>query len=108
MRTKLSELISTIDQYNGIGEYTDKNEYDDQFAVDSEIEDCPGQATLSENRTRQLIHNILNEDKPNSTSHQPECYVKSFETFISEQKGTPSNVQSYMGELDDEDDWEEE
>ena len=39
----------------------------------------------------------------------PECYVKSFDTFIDEQKGTPSNVQSYMDELDDEDDvWEEE
>lgn len=44
-----------------------------------------------------------------STIDNSYSYVMSFDRFINEQKGTPSNVQSYMGELDDEDDdWEEE
>ena len=114
MRIKLSELISTIDQYNGMGEYIDKYAVGDQVLVDSETQGGQTTATVSESRTQQLIQYILREDKqsPNSeqpNGYKPKCYVKSFDTFIDEQKGTPSNVQSYTDELDDEDDdWEEE
>ena len=64
MRIKLSELISTFDQYNGIGEYTDKYEDGDQVLVDSETQGGPTKATVSESRTQQLIQYILREDKP--------------------------------------------
>lgn len=114
MRIKLSELISTIDQYNGVGVYIDKYEVGDQVIVDSETQGGQTTATVSESRTQQLIQYILREDNQNpklepQNGYKPECYVKSFDTFLKEQKGTTSNVQSYMGELDDEDDdWEEE
>ena len=113
MRIKLSELISTIDQYNGMGVYIDKYEVGDQVLVDSETQGGQTTATVSESRTQQLIQYILREDNQNpklepQNGYKPECYVKSFDTFLKEQKGTTSNVQSYMGELDEDDDWEEE
>ena len=56
---------------------------------------------------------MLNENNTKDTGRispvdNPYSYVMSFDRFINEQKGTPSNVQSYFGCLDDEDDLEEE
>ena len=56
---------------------------------------------------------MLNENNIKDTARIspldiPYSYVMSFDRFINEQKGTPSNVQSYFGCLDDEDDLEEE
>lgn len=114
MRLKLSEILSTIDQFNGTGEYRGQYEGGEQVDINTDLPDEPKQAKVSEG-VEQIITDMLNENNTKDTSRispidNPYSYVMSFDRFINEQKGTPSNVQSYMGELDDEDDedWEEE
>ena len=113
MRTKLSEILSSFDQYNGIGEYSDKFKDGDKMDIRTSMPDIPEIATISESEQR-TICDLLKENNIKGTARislldNSYSYVMSFDRFINEQKGTPSNVQSYMGELDDEDDdWEEE
>ena len=114
MRLKLSEILSTIDQFNGTGEYRGQYESGEQVDINTDLPDEPKQAKVSEG-VEQIITDMLNENNIKDTARIspldiPYSYVMSFDRFINEQKGTPSNVQSYMGELDDEDDedWEEE
>ena len=112
MRLKLSEILSTIDQFNGTGEYRGQYEGGEQVDINTDLPDEPKQAKVSEG-VEQIITDMLNENNTKDTARIspldiPYSYVMSFDRFINEQKGTPSNVQSYMGELDDEDDedWE--
>lgn len=114
MRLKLSEILSTIDQFNGTGEYRGHYEGGEQVDINTDLPDEPKQAKVSEG-VEQIITDMLNENNIKDTARispldNSYSYVMSFDRFINEQKGTPSNVQSYMGELDDEDDedWEEE
>lgn len=113
MRLKLSEILSTIDQFNGTGEYSEQYEGGELVDINTDLPDEPKQAKISEG-VEQIITDMLNENNTKDTGRispidNPYSYVMSFDRFINEQKGTPSNVQSYMGELDDEDDdWEEE
>ena len=112
MRLKLSEILSTIDQFNGTGEYRGQYEGGEQEDINTDLPDEPKQAKVSEG-VEQIITDMLNENNIKDTARIspldiPYSYVMSFDRFINEQKGTPSNVQSYFGCLDDEDDLEEE
>lgn len=112
MRLKLSEILSTIDQFNGTGEYRGQYEGGEQVDTNTDLPDEPKQAKVSEG-VEQIIMDMLNENNTKDTSRishidNSYSYVMSFDRFINEQKGTPSNVQSYFGCLDDEDDLEEE
>lgn len=113
MRLKLSEILSTIDQFNGTGEYSEQYEGGELVDINTDLPDKPKQAKVSEG-VEQIITDMLNENNIKDTCRISPLdnlysYVMSFDRFINEQNGTPPNVQSYMGELDDEDDdWEEE
>lgn len=112
MRLKLSEILSTIDQFNGTGEYSEQYEGGELVDINTALPDEPKQARVSEG-VEQIITDMLNENNIKNTGRKsllenPYNYVMSFDRFINEQKGTPPNVQSYMGELDDDDEWEEE
>lgn len=112
MRLKLSEILSTIDQFNGTGEYSEQYEGGELVDINTDLPDAPKQAKVSEGVV-QIITDMLNENNTKDTGRisyldNPYSYVMSFDRFINEQNGTPSNVQSYFGCLDDEDDWEEE
>ena len=112
MRLKLTEIISTIDQFNGMGEYIDKNKDGEAASIETNMSNPPKEANIYESH-QELIKNMLKEKcirnagKTSPLDH-PDSNVMSFERFLKEQKGTPSNVQSYFGCLDDEEDLEEE
>lgn len=112
MRLKLSEILSTIDQFNGTGEYSEQYEGGELVDINTDLPDAPKKAKVCEG-VEQIITDMLNENNIKDTARispldNPYSYVMSFDRFINEQKGTPSNVQSYFGCLDDEDDLEEE
>lgn len=112
MRLKLSEILGTIDQFNGTGEYSEQYEGGELVDINTDLPDEPKQAKVSES-VEQIIRDMLNENNIKDIARispldNPYSYVMSFDRFINEQKGTPSNVQSYFGRLDDEDDLEEE
>lgn len=112
MRLKLSEILGTIDQFNGTGEYSEQYEGGELVDINTDLPDEPKQAKVSES-VEQIIRDMLNENNIKDIARispldNPYSYVMSFDRFINEQKGTTPNVQSYFGCLDDEDDWEEE
>lgn len=112
MRLKLTEIISTIDQFNGMGEYIDKNKNGEAADIETNMSNPPKEANICESHQR-LIKDMLKEkciskEGKRSILDHPDSNVLSFERFLIEQKGTPSNVQSYFGCLDDEEDLEEE
>ena len=62
MRIKLTEIISTMDQYNGIGEYMDKYKDGEQLDIHTDIPNIPKTARVNEDMQK-LITNLLNENK---------------------------------------------
>lgn len=112
MRLKLTEIISTIDQFNGMGKYIDKHKDEEAVDIETNMSNPPKEANICENH-QELIKDMIKEKRirnygKSSPLDHPDSNVLSFERFLMEQKGTPSNVQSYFGCLDDEEDLEEE
>ena len=62
MRIKLTEIISTMDQYNGIGEYIDKYKGGEQLDIHTNIPNIPKTARVNEDMEK-LITNLLKENK---------------------------------------------
>ena len=62
MRVKLTELISTMDQYNGIGKYIDKYNGGEQLDIQTDIPNIPKTAKINEDMEK-LITNLLKENK---------------------------------------------
>ena len=62
MRRKLTELISTPDQYNGMGKYSDQYEAGDQVDIRTDLPGAPDKATISESRQK-LIRHLVFEGK---------------------------------------------
>ena len=60
MRIKLTEIISTMDQYNGIGEYIDKYKGGEQLDIQTDIPNIPKTARVNEDMEK-LITNLLKE-----------------------------------------------
>ena len=58
MRVKLTEIISTMDQYNGIGEYMDKYKDGEQLDIQTDIPNIPKTARVNEDMEK-LITNLL-------------------------------------------------
>ena len=111
MRRTLTEIISTMDQYDGMEKYI--NDYDNgkQVYIDIEMLDIPEKAISSKGHDDMIKEMLVPKtqiDGLNTKYSHTGGYVISYEKFISEQKGTPSNVQSYFGCLDDTEDLEEE
>ena len=109
MRRKLTEIISTMDQYNGVGQYTDEYEGGETVDIDTDMSDVPDKATITEeDAIKEMLNPKQKSEKLNEHKTYKAEYVLTFDRFINEYKGTPPNVQSYFGCLDDEDDLEEE
>ena len=62
MRVKLTEIISTMDQYNGIGEYMDKYKGGEQLDIQTDIPNIPKTAKINED-VENIITNLLKENK---------------------------------------------
>lgn len=103
MRTKLTDIISTMDEYNWGGRFS--SEYDDgaKVDIDTEVDDSPETITIKEMLTEHPEAKKLNERIPYVKE-----YVKSLDQFVSEfNQPTYTKTQSYFGCLDDSDDEEE-
>lgn len=99
MRTKLSDLISTIDQYNGL--LKNDKEYVGGATVDIETDlpDFSGHVVVSENHKREIEGLLLTENT--SCNHEDTCisktvnqkYVLTYEDFLQEnfQKRPPQD-----------------
>ena len=62
MRIKLTEIISTMDQYNGIGEYMDKYKDGERLDIHTDIPNIPNTARVNEDMQK-LITNLLKENE---------------------------------------------
>lgn len=62
MRIKLTEIISTMDQYNGMGVYMDKYKGGEQLYIHTDIPNIPKTAIVNEDMQK-LITNLLKENK---------------------------------------------
>ena len=62
MRIKLTEIISTMDQYNGLGVYMDKYKGGEQLDIQTDIPNIPKTVRVNED-TERLITNLLDENK---------------------------------------------
>lgn len=127
-REPLTKYLIPFESYNQMDEECDG----DEILVATPFPLPPMEITVSESQEKFLKGVLLNENfkkdltgSTGDTTHtnesvrgtgyvkklsldHPDRTIKSFESFIGENKGQPSNVQSYFGCLDDDDDPEEE
>ena len=112
MRTKVSEIISSFDFYNRIGEYRDGDTLD--LVIDFDVPEDMRLIIDDENRidmVKEMFDHMRDKHvKSPSSTHRPYRVMK-FEEYIKE--GISPKTQSYMGKLndctlDDEDDFLEE
>ena len=94
MRIKLTEIISTMDQYNGIGEYMDKYKGGEQLDIQTDIPNIPKTARINEDMQK-LITNLLNENKgvdvPKENTHTTPLrrytgQILKFDDFVNEHR----------------------
>ena len=118
MRVKLTEIISTMDQYNGIGEYMDKYKGGEQIDIQTDIPNIPKTAKINEDMQK-LITNLLNENKgvdvpkENTPTNHLRRYtgqILRFDSFVNE-RYTPQpqhDDEQYTSQFYPDDDVEEE
>ena len=108
----LTKYLNTFERYSKLDLSSDEI----KIAFDHSCQLPKMTITLSESQKR-FVDNVLFKDdrKINKTDvvwkynqESEDRFIKSFDSFIKEQRGTPPNVQSYFGCLDDEEDLEEE
>ena len=107
----LTKFVNTFEKYSDF----DVDSDDDRFLYPASH---PAQMTIkvSESQQRFISSLLVQENCKNKNNDMVKKYnigiqensVLSFDEFINEKKGTPYNVQSYFGCLDDDDDPEEE
>ena len=113
---KLTDIISSIDQYNGLGPYSDEYKGGKQVDMETEYPDTPKEVIITET-LENIIRNLLEleniSERIRRSVKTETCEVShldvkvlTFENFIAEKRGVnmPSNVQSYFGGIDDADD----
>ena len=93
MRVKLTEIISTMDQYNGIGEYMDKYKGGEQLDIQTDIPNIPKTAKINEDMEK-LITNLLKGyvqttkgSKPSTPTNPLRRYtgqILRFDSFVNE------------------------
>ena len=92
MRTKLTEIISTMDQYNGIGEYMDKYKGGEQLDIQTDIPNIPKTAKINED-VENIITNLLKENKgvdvpkentPTTPLRRYTGQILKFDSFVNE------------------------
>ena len=94
MRIKLTEIISTMDQYNGIGEYMDKYKDGEQIDIQTDIPNIPKTARVNEDMQK-LITNLLKENKgvvvpknktPTTSLRRYTGQILKFDDFVNEHR----------------------
>ena len=90
MRIKLTEIISTMDQYNGIGEYIDKYKGRERLDIHTDIPNIPKTARVNEDM-KKLITNLLNEganvqndNTPTTPLRRYKGQILKFDDFLNE------------------------
>ena len=81
MRIKLTEIISTMDQYNGLGVYMDKYKGGEQLDIQTDIPNIPKTARINE-WMNILIAHLLNEDIEDSNEYKGQ--ILKFDSFVNE------------------------
>lgn len=108
MRTKLTDIISTMDQFIGVVRLSDEYIIMD---IDTDVDDMPEtESTSNEQETTIKEMLIINQQKNELNERAPYRMenVKPFGQFINEiNQTTYTTTQSYFGCLDDSDDEEE-
>ena len=108
MRTKLTDIISTMEQFIGVVRFSDEYVI---MEIDTDVDDIPETESISKEQevaikemlTIQQQKNKLNERAPYIME-----YVKPYGQFVNEiNQSTYTTTQSYFGCLDDSDDEEE-
>lgn len=105
MRTRLTEIISTIDYYNRVQAESLNTD------IQTNVSSPPLNFTVNENEERLLKGLLLNEtteiqDKVSSPLDRPDSNVLSLIRFIEEGRLSMTNVSSYFGCLDDDEEEE--
>ena len=113
---KLTDIISGMDQYNGVGSYTDEYKNGDKVEIETEFPNPPESAIIPESLENDF-RNILGLEtlteitgpvlkKETDKAKVLEGPVLSFDRFVAERKylNQPSNIQSYFGGIDDDND----
>lgn len=110
MRQKLSEILSSIDQFNGTSKYSDQYVDGEPVEIDTDVCGATDKAIVDNDQQKTLEEMLkVNNMRADSILPPTKEYVLTFEHFIKENNYmNSSNVQSYFGCLDDTDDEEEE
>ena len=108
MRTKLTDIISTMEQFIGVVRFSDEYVI---MEIDTDVDDIPETESIS-NEQEVAIKEMLtirqHKNKLNERAPYIMEYVKPLGQFISEiNQSTYTTTQSYFGCLDDSDDEEE-
>lgn len=105
MRTKLTEIISTMDQFNGMGKYSDEYKDGEIVDIDTEVPD----ADTQEKEIKEMLQVKQGVKRLDEHVNYLNSRVLPFNQFLKEYNGpVSSNIQSYFGSLDDKSDDEEE
>lgn len=117
---KLTDILSSMDQFNRMGNYSDEYKNAKEVEMQTEFPNPPDKATVSESLENSL-RNILNMETYSNSYDKgmnkvsnfniPVSYVLKFDQFIEESgcRNLPSNVRSYFGDIKEGDeDWDEE
>lgn len=99
MRSKLRDLISTMDQHNGMLEHDKEYEGGAEVNIDTEIPDIPDRATISENHKNLIEGLLITEQRVEIPQKKSNCveeknrYVLTYEMFLKEgfQKRPPQD-----------------
>ena len=103
MRTKLTDIISSMDQFNGIGKFRDEYVEGGQVEIATDMPDVPDKANISkeqESIIKEMLAYAGTDTQKEHTSDTRE-YVLTFAQFINEYNGTITQTASYFGCLED-------
>ena len=117
MRTKLTEIISTMDQYNGIGAYCDKYKGGAQVDIQTDMRRAPKKGIITEEMERVIRDVLLAEhqqdsDLPSQELGTPVGELKSqilkFEEFVTERYFREESDEDYTDQFyEDDAEWYE-
>ena len=103
MRTKLTDIISSMDQFNGIGNFIDEYIRGEQVDIDTDMPDVPDKANISKEQESLIKEMLACAGTDTQKEHTPDTreYVLTFAQFINEYNGTITPTASYFGCLED-------
>lgn len=103
MRTRLTDIISSMDQFNGMGKFIDEYIGGEQVDIDTTMPGVLDKATISREQESLIKEMLACAGVDTQKEHITDTgeYVLKFEQFIKEYNGTITQTASYFGCLDD-------